>query len=310
MYSYTFRQWLSFFYLYCIFGWCFESAYVSLKQLRPVNRGFLKGPWLPLYGSGAILVLWMTLPFQNSPVEVYFVGMLGATVLEYFTGEAMVRLFKVRYWDYSNQHFQYKGHICLSSSIAWGFLSVAMVYGIQPQVERLVSWMNQEFVSVATFVITACMAYDFSGAFREAMDLRRMLEQAEQLVAELEQRAAEKKRLLETASSFAKEAVSRKLADTKEALADTLSETKDALTERLPAVEAPDAGQLKEKVLERLEKEMAQLEERQEQLKERMTSGAEWFLTHNPGSRFMNAGIDRSAEIRERILKRKNTKNS
>ena len=275
-----------------------------------MNRGFLKGPWLPLYGSGAILVLWMTLPFQNSPVEVYVVGLLGATVLEYFTGETMVRLFKVRYWDYSNQHFQYKGHICLSSSIAWGFLSIAMVYGIQPQVERFVFWMNQEFVSVATFLITVCMVYDFSGAFREAMDLRHMLEQAEQLMAELEQRAAEKKRLLEAASTFAKEAVSEKLADTKEALTDTLSETKDALVERLPAVEAPDPGQLKEKVLERLEKEMAQLEERQEQLKERMTSGAAWFLTHNPGSRFMNAGIDRSAEIRERILKRKNTKSS
>ena len=299
MYSYTFRQWLSFFYLYCIFGWCFESAYVSLKQLRPVNRGFLKGPWLPLYGSGAILVLWMTLPFQNSPVEVYVVGLVGATVLEYFTGEAMVRLFKVRYWDYSNQHFQYKGHICLSSSIAWGFLSIAMVYGIQPQVERFVFWMNQEFVSVATFLITVCMVYDFSGAFREAMDLRHMLEQAEQLMAELEQRAAEKKRLLEAASTFAKEAVSEKLADTKEALA-----------ERLPSVETPDPGQLKEKVLERLEKEMAQLEDRQEQLKERITSGASWFLTHNPGSRFMNAGIDRSTEIRERNLKRKNTKSS
>ena len=299
MYTYTFGQWLSFFYLYCIFGWCFESAYVSIKQLRPVNRGFLKGPWLPLYGSGAVLVLWMTLPFQNSPVEVYVVGMLGATVLEYFTGETMVRLFKVRYWDYSNQPFQYKGHICLSSSVAWGFLSIAMVYVIQPQVERLVFWMNQEFVSVATFLVTVCMVYDFSVAFREAMDLRHMLDQAEKLVAELEQRAAEKKRVLEAASAFAKETVSEKLAGTKEALAG-----------RLPSVEAPDPGQLKGKVLERLEKEMAQLEERQEQLKDRITSGAAWFLTHNPGSRFMNAGIDRSAEIRERILRHKDTKNS
>ena len=85
---------------------------------------------------------------------------------------------------------------------------------------------------------------------------------------------------------------------------------KEALAERLPSVETPDPGQLKEKVLERLEKEMAQLEDRQEQLKERITSGASWFLTHNPGSRFMNAGIDRSTEIRERILKRKNTKSS
>lgn len=80
----------------------------------------------------------------------------------------MVRLFKVRYWDYSNQHFQYKGHICLSSSIVWGFFSVMMVYVVQPQVERFVFWLNSEFVSVMTFLITVCMVYDFAGAFRKA----------------------------------------------------------------------------------------------------------------------------------------------
>ena len=82
MYSYHFREWLSFFYFYCIFGWCFESTYVSFKERHLMNRGFLKGPWLPLYGSGAILVLWLTLPFQETPVLVYVVGALGATVLE------------------------------------------------------------------------------------------------------------------------------------------------------------------------------------------------------------------------------------
>ena len=65
MFHYEFRQWLSFFYLYCIFGWCFESTYVSLKQHCFVNRGFLKGPWLPLYGSGAVLVLLITMPFDQ-----------------------------------------------------------------------------------------------------------------------------------------------------------------------------------------------------------------------------------------------------
>ena len=277
MYSYTFRQWLSFFYLYCIFGWCFESAYVSLKQLRPVNRGFLKGPWLPLYGSGAILVLWMTLPFQNSPVEVYVVGLLGATVLEYFTGETMVRLFKVRYWDYSNQHFQYKGHICLSSSIVWGFFSVMMVYVVQPQVERFVFWLNSEFVSVLTFLITVCMVYDFAGAFRKAMDLRKLLDQAEQILQELEQRAAEKKRLLEATATFAKATVTEGIAEKKEALAQKVQS---------------------------LDLESVRLEELQQQLKNRMAENAEWFLTHNPGSRFMTArGETVSAEIRDLIKK-------
>ena len=193
MYSYHFREWLSFFYFYCIFGWCFESTYVSVKDRHLTNRGFLRGPWLPLYGSGAILVLWLTLPFQETPALVYVVGAIGATVLEYVTGEAMVRLFKVRYWDYSSQKFQYRGHICLSSTIAWGFLSLLMVYAVHKPVEQFIFWMHEEVVSVLTFGITVCIVYDFSNAFRKAMDLRELLIQAELLCGELEKRAAEKR---------------------------------------------------------------------------------------------------------------------
>ena len=268
MFHYEFRQWLSFFYLYCIFGWCFESMYVSLKQHCFVNRGFLKGPWLPLYGSGAVLVLLITMPFDQHPVAVYIAGLIGATLLELVTGEAMVHLFKVRYWDYSNQHFQYKGHICLSSSIVWGFFSVMMVYVVQPQVERFVFWLNSEFVSVMTFLITVCMVYDFAGAFRKAMDLRNLLDQAEQILQELEQRAAEKKRLLEATATFAKATVTENIAE------------------------------------KSLDLESVRLEELQQQLKNRMAENAEWFLTHNPGSRFMTArGETVSAEIRDLIKK-------
>ena len=277
MFHYEFCQWLSFFYLYCIFGWCFESMYVSLKQHCFVNRGFLKGPWLPLYGSGAVLVLLITMPFDQHPVAVYIAGLIGATLLELVTGEAMVHLFKVRYWDYSNQHFQYKGHICLSSSIVWGFFSVMMVYVVQPQVERFVFWLNSEFVSVMTFLITVCMVYDFAGAFRKAMDLRKLLDQAEQILQELEQRAAEKKRLLEATATFAKATVTENIAEKKEALAQKVQS---------------------------LDLESVRLEKLQQQLKNRMAENAEWFLTHNPGSRFMTArGETVSAEIRDLIKK-------
>ena len=277
MFHYEFCQWLSFFYLNCIFGWCFESTYVSLKQHCFVNRGFLKGPWLPLYGSGAVLVLLITMPFDQHPVAVYIAGLIGATLLELVTGEAMVRLFKVRYWDYSNQRFQYKGHICLSSSIVWGFFSVMMVYVVQPQVERFVFWLNSEFVSVMTFLITVCMVYDFAGAFRKAMDLRNLLDQAEQILQELEQRAAEKKRLLEATATFAKATVTENIA-----------EKKEALTQKVQS----------------LDLESVRLEELQQQLKNRMAENAEWFLTHNPGSRFMTArGETVSAEIRDLIKK-------
>ena len=138
MYSYTIIQWLFFFYFYCFFGWCFESCYVSLKSKRWVNRGFMKGPFLPLYGSGAILLLVVSKPFIGHWWAVYIAGCIGATILEYFTGVAMEALFKVRYWDYSNQPFNFQGHICLGCSLAWGGLTLLMNYVIHKPVEKLV----------------------------------------------------------------------------------------------------------------------------------------------------------------------------
>ena len=117
MYTYTWYQWLAFFYVYCFLGWIFESTYVSLKQKRLVNRGFLRLPMLPL---------------------VYISGFIAATALEYVTGAVMERLFKVRYWDYSSQPFQLHGYICLSSSIAWGFLTILMTDVIHEPIARTV----------------------------------------------------------------------------------------------------------------------------------------------------------------------------
>ena len=138
MYTYTWYQWLAFFYVYCFLGWIFESTYVSLKQKRLVNRGFLRLPMLPLYGSGAVMMLWVSLPVRDSLPLVYISGFIAATALEYVTGAVMERLFKVRYWDYSSQPFQLHGYICLSSSIAWGFLTILMTDVIHDPIARTV----------------------------------------------------------------------------------------------------------------------------------------------------------------------------
>src|SRR5699024_5630727 len=94
---YTITQWFLFFYIYSFIGWIWESAYVSILQKRLVNRGFLKGPLLPIYESGALCVLAAVLPVWWDPVKTFFVGMAAATVLEYITGDVMERIFRVRY---------------------------------------------------------------------------------------------------------------------------------------------------------------------------------------------------------------------
>ena len=139
MYPYTMTQWLFLFYFYCFLGWCVEATYVSLKEKPPhwINRGFIRGPFLPLYGSGAIMMLVVSAPFQHNIWLTYVAGCLGATVLEYITGVAMEVLFKVRYWDYSNQPFNFQGHICLGTTLAWGFLTILMTRVIHKPVEGL-----------------------------------------------------------------------------------------------------------------------------------------------------------------------------
>ena len=99
MHIYSTGQWVLLFFFYCFCGWVWESCYVSLCQRRWVNRGFLHGPLLPIYGFGAILILFVTLPVENDLRLVWLLGMLAATALEYVVGAAMERLFQVRYWD-------------------------------------------------------------------------------------------------------------------------------------------------------------------------------------------------------------------
>ena len=138
MYLYSLSQWLLFFFFYCFCGWVWESCYVSAKRRQWVNRGFLHGPMLPIYGTGAIIILLAAIPVRENPALVFLLGMLAATALEYVTGAAMEALFKVRYWDYSQQPFNLGGHICLTCSLAWGAFSVLLVRFLHPPVEALV----------------------------------------------------------------------------------------------------------------------------------------------------------------------------
>ena len=78
------------------------------------------------------------LPVKDNLLLVYCSGVVAATLLEYVTGYIMERLFKVRYWDYSSQKFNLHGYICLTSSIAWGFLTIFMTEIIHRPIERFV----------------------------------------------------------------------------------------------------------------------------------------------------------------------------
>lgn len=173
--QYTLQQWLLYFYVYCFLGWIFESCYVSLRKRQWVNRGFLHGPFLPIYGSGAVMMLFVSAPFKENLILTYFAGVVGATLLELVTGAAMEALLKVRYWDYSNQKFNYKGYICLSSSIAWGFLTILMNEVFHPAILHVLEVVPKMTDEIFVWVTSAGLAIDLCISVRDAIDLRNIL---------------------------------------------------------------------------------------------------------------------------------------
>ena len=218
MFNYLPLQWLFLFYFYCFFGWCFESTYVSILQKHPVNRGFMQGPFLPLYGSGGIMMLVLSKPFYDNIFLVYLAGCIGATVLEYVTGVTMESLFKVRYWDYSHKFLNYKGHICLESTLFWGVLTVVFTRFLQVPIEHALLSIPYNILSVITMIITVYFSCDFMVAFKIALDLRDVLIYMEKAKGEMQRM----QKRLDVIIAFKGEEVKEGLEDVKDGIISTV----------------------------------------------------------------------------------------
>lgn len=166
--GYTLAQWALFFFLYSFLGWVWESGYVSFREGRWVNRGFLRGPILPLYGAGAVTVLLFTLPVAQSAVLVFLAGMAGATLLEYTTGTVLERGFHTRYWDYSMHRWNFRGRICLAASLFWGLFSLAQVRLIHPFFSGWVTALPAPVAGVAALALALPAAADVLASMRGA----------------------------------------------------------------------------------------------------------------------------------------------
>lgn len=180
-------DWLLYFYIYCFAGWIWESCYVSVMEKRIVNRGFMKGPLLPIYGSGALCVLLVTFPVRGNYLLMAVIGMGAATVLEYLTGAVMEALFKVRYWDYSTEFLNLNGYVCLKSTLCWGAMTFVMVYLVHPRIAELAGLISEQGKNIALLCITVLASADFATSFKAAIDFRDVLVKVEQLRSELKE---------------------------------------------------------------------------------------------------------------------------
>ena len=176
---------ISWFFIYSFLGWAWESAYVSIKNKKLVNRGFINGPLCTIYGAGAVTIYLLLRPFEKNLALLYLGGVITATALEYVTGWIMETVFHTRWWDYSNKKFNLHGYISLTSSLLWGAFSILLFKLLQPFVSWITSLYPQSIGEVILAVVSVLYGIDFGISAYTAFGLSKTFGKVEDMLEEL-----------------------------------------------------------------------------------------------------------------------------
>lgn len=238
MYTYSVAEWILIFFLYCFLGWIWECCYVSVRQRHWVNRGYLSGPFLPIYGFGAIIILFLTLPFSDNLAAVFFLGMVGATLLEFVTGFVMEQIFKVKYWDYSNMPLNLKGYVCLPATLCWGVFSVLLVRYIHSPIDELVRQISEKLLPVIDGILLVYFVTDVICSTQEALDLRKIIQvyilenpELQNLKLNVEEGLEQSRQKLEESLELSKQKFEESLEQSRQKLGESLEQSFQRLEE-------------------------------------------------------------------------------
>lgn len=149
-----------YFLFYSFIGYLCEIIYCSIPAKRFVNRGFLHGPYLPVYGFGGLAVIVILSPLKSFPVLVFILGMLITSLVEYIAGFLLETIFHTRLWNYSHYRFHIRGRVCLVNTLLFGLLAVGSIYLIHPFIENLLALFPSYLRTVGAFVMLMIMAVD------------------------------------------------------------------------------------------------------------------------------------------------------
>lgn len=166
-----------YFFIYCFIGWIYETILVSVQKRKWVNRGFMHGPFLPIYGIGALLCIGSNIFSDGYWPLTFIYAVIVCTIMELCTGLAMEAIFKVRYWDYRQYPLNIKGYICPAVSALWGILAIVVSNYLHPVLSTWVAMIPYSVIEAVVYVLTIYSAGDFVVSWAEGIDLRDMLEE-------------------------------------------------------------------------------------------------------------------------------------
>lgn len=174
-----------YFFIYSFGGWVCECIYCSIPAKKFINRGFLYGPYCPIYGFGALLVTLLLDGYLSNPLLVFLLGMLLTSILEYVTSYVMEKLFHKKWWDYSHYRININGRVCLLNSTLFGLMALFVIYVLHPKVTDLIQLIPlpyQAWVSLLCFLL---FAYDLFNTMKAQLRKNKDIAEIEDCLLEL-----------------------------------------------------------------------------------------------------------------------------
>ena len=148
------------FFIYSFLGWIIEVVGKLIQKGKFINRCFLIGPYCPIYGFAALTMIFLWKGYLNDPFTLFILITLTAAILEYITSFILEKIFKTRWWDYSNYKFNINGRICLETMIPFGFAGLILMYVLNPFFESLLNSLPQIFLNISAFILLTSFIID------------------------------------------------------------------------------------------------------------------------------------------------------
>lgn len=160
------------FFISCITGFIYEEIFYFITEKKKEKRGFLYGPYLPVYGFGSIFMLLVINPFKDNPLAIFFLSILVTGVLEYVTGAIMLKVWHKRWWDYRGLFLNIGGFVCLRSVLSFALMAFGLFYLIEPLTRTVFTTINPMVLLLVSGTIVVVMVIDllFSIKYRDPIN--------------------------------------------------------------------------------------------------------------------------------------------
>lgn len=267
----TFYDVVWIFIIYAFIGWCTEVSYAALDAGIFVNRGFLNGPYCPIYGCGVLTIIVALTPLKSNLLILFAGSFLLTSILEYITGYILEKVFHNKWWDYSDKPFNIRGYVCLKFSIFWGLACSFIMLVLHPIIFRFIRMIPKTLGIVLLVIIMTAFVVDCIVTVTTILKFNKRLKVMDEVAGKLKVISNE---IGENIYENVSEAIEKKedFEESHEELISDLTQKKNKLTEnvensyqKLNTSVQKTLGQKKAEYGEKLEQKKAEYEEKLEQ---------------------------------------------